>query len=274
VILVGVVPANPAAVARVRTLLSSAPHVAVAAMPPEALAAAGPSVSVLVLVDEVSAADRAAVLAAYAGRLRPPGLLLVRSPSAPQDDLPALLRLAGVGLVEEDAPGAEAVAAVEALARGGFYLSALYQFRWKECFLSAVTARVQPPPATLTAREQEVLAELAEGKSNADIARALFIGLNTVDTHLMSIFRKLGVHNRTEAVAMVLRGGSAPRDPALAGPAVAPARRTAAVGRPRPTGLPGARAARPGPVRRGPQPGSPLAPVPAEPLGADGREAL
>lgn len=207
-IVVGVVPA---AVPRIRLLLGPAPHIVVVPMPAETLA--GPALSVLVLVDETSAAERAAVLSAYAGRLRPPGLLLVRPPTAPQDDLPALLRRTGVGLIEADAPAAEAVAAVEAVARGGFYLSALYQHRWKDCFLSAVTARVRPASSPLTAREQDVLAELVEGKSNAEIARALFIGMNTVDTHLMSIFRKLDVHNRTEAVATALRGGLGPIRP-------------------------------------------------------------
>lgn len=53
----------------------------------------------------------------------------------------------------------------------------------------------------LTEREQEVLRLIAIGQSNAEIARSLVIALSTVKTHTNSIFSKLGVANRTQAVA-------------------------------------------------------------------------
>jgi two-component system, NarL family, response regulator LiaR len=56
----------------------------------------------------------------------------------------------------------------------------------------------------LTARESEVLALLAAGHRNADIAAALYVSVDTVKTHLRSIFRKLGVTNRAQAVASAL----------------------------------------------------------------------
>lgn len=56
----------------------------------------------------------------------------------------------------------------------------------------------------LTARESEVLALLAAGRRNADIAAALFISVDTVKSHLRAIFRKLGVTNRAQAVAAAL----------------------------------------------------------------------
>jgi DNA-binding NarL/FixJ family response regulator len=52
---------------------------------------------------------------------------------------------------------------------------------------------------TLTAREQEVIALLAEGMTNAQLARALFISERTANRHVSNIFAKLGVHNRTQA---------------------------------------------------------------------------
>ncbi|WP_157042082.1 helix-turn-helix transcriptional regulator [Nitriliruptor alkaliphilus] len=57
----------------------------------------------------------------------------------------------------------------------------------------------------LTPRETEVLGLVAEGRSNAEIASALFISLRTAEDHVSNILAKLGLHNRTEAAAYVLR---------------------------------------------------------------------
>jgi ATP/maltotriose-dependent transcriptional regulator MalT len=64
-----------------------------------------------------------------------------------------------------------------------------------------------PPIETLTAREHDVLALLAGGLSNRDIATALSISEHTVKFHLASIFGKLGASTRTEAVQRGLRLG-------------------------------------------------------------------
>jgi LuxR family maltose regulon positive regulatory protein len=52
----------------------------------------------------------------------------------------------------------------------------------------------------LTEREREVLRLLAVGQSNPEIARALYLEVNTVKTHLQRLYGKLGVHSRTQAV--------------------------------------------------------------------------
>ena len=65
----------------------------------------------------------------------------------------------------------------------------------------------EPLVEALTAREQEVLALLAGGLPNRDIASALSISEHTVKFHLASIFGKLGVSTRTEAVQRGLRLG-------------------------------------------------------------------
>ena len=64
-----------------------------------------------------------------------------------------------------------------------------------------------PPIETLTAREHDVLALLADGLSNRDIAGRLAISEHTVKFHLASIFGKLGASTRTEAVQRGLRLG-------------------------------------------------------------------
>jgi DNA-binding NarL/FixJ family response regulator len=59
----------------------------------------------------------------------------------------------------------------------------------------------------LTARELEVLARVAAGDSNAAIARALFVSEATVKTHLLHVYEKLGVRDRTGAVTAAMRRG-------------------------------------------------------------------
>jgi len=64
--------------------------------------------------------------------------------------------------------------------------------------------RERSPHALLTPRELEVLARVSAGSSNKTIARELGISLHTVKFHLESLFRKLGVRTRAEAVAKAL----------------------------------------------------------------------
>jgi len=61
------------------------------------------------------------------------------------------------------------------------------------------------PSRLLTPREIEVLADMAKGQSNKEIARQLAISLHTVKFHIEAVFRKLGVRSRAEAVAHGLR---------------------------------------------------------------------
>lgn len=58
---------------------------------------------------------------------------------------------------------------------------------------------------TLTARETEIVQLIAAGRSNRDIAAALFISENTVKTHISNVYEKLGVNDRTGAVTTALR---------------------------------------------------------------------
>jgi DNA-binding NarL/FixJ family response regulator len=67
--------------------------------------------------------------------------------------------------------------------------------------------------ATLTDREREVLAELARGSSNAEIAESLFIGGETVKSHVANVLVKLGVRDRVHAVIYAYETGfTQPRD--------------------------------------------------------------
>jgi DNA-binding CsgD family transcriptional regulator len=107
-----------------------------------------------------------------------------------------------------------ALGACEALARplGAGPLLAMAQDLAGRARLAAVTVRSSPSDARfdLTDREREVLGLLAQGDSNRQIARALFISDRTVAVHVSRIFDKLGVRNRTEAATVGARLGLTP----------------------------------------------------------------
>ena len=71
----------------------------------------------------------------------------------------------------------------------------------------AELSRQNKAPETLSEREVEVLELMAKGTSNKAIASGLFISESTVKTHVQSIFQKLVVNDRTEAVTEAIKRG-------------------------------------------------------------------
>jgi PAS domain S-box-containing protein len=76
----------------------------------------------------------------------------------------------------------------------------------------AAHSEALPPPrsrdrARLSTREFEILALVAEGLENEDIARSLHLAPDTVKAHVSKVLQKLGARSRTHAVALALRGG-------------------------------------------------------------------
>ncbi|MEX3960749.1 LuxR C-terminal-related transcriptional regulator [Paraburkholderia sp. EG286B] len=119
------------------------------------------------------------------------------------DELPAY----ATAILSRDVTPAEIVAAIEAAAAGLCVLSPDILAR----LLAGRKPLRQPasggPFEALSLREIEVLAMLADGLGNKEIARQLDISDNTVKSHLSSIFGKLGATNRTEAVMLGMRHG-------------------------------------------------------------------
>jgi DNA-binding CsgD family transcriptional regulator len=79
----------------------------------------------------------------------------------------------------------------------------------RQSVVAAARRRLLAPPATevgrLTPREREILEQVAEGRTNAEVAWLLRISPDTVRKHLENTYEKLGVHSRTGAVAMLRR---------------------------------------------------------------------
>ncbi len=112
---------------------------------------------------------------------------------------------AGWGLVARDAPAAEVRAALVAVAQGLVVLPLAVAGR----LIKPTQVATEPGPLTepLTPREREVLDLLSQGLANRDIARRLEISEHTVKFHVASIYGKLGVQSRTEAVGRGIRLG-------------------------------------------------------------------
>jgi DNA-binding NarL/FixJ family response regulator len=72
-------------------------------------------------------------------------------------------------------------------------------------FVGGLGAAVPTPE--LTEREQQVLEGMSQGKSNGEIGRQLYLSEDTVKTHARRLFRKLGVNDRAQAVALGFRHG-------------------------------------------------------------------
>jgi DNA-binding NarL/FixJ family response regulator len=109
----------------------------------------------------------------------------------------------GWGVVPPDAPSEELGAAVAAVAQGLTVLPKALA----EQLLEEPAVAVEELSEPLTARESEVLGLLGGGLSNKMIARELHISEHTVKFHISSLYSKLGVSNRAEAVSRGARHG-------------------------------------------------------------------
>ncbi len=111
----------------------------------------------------------------------------------------AALRAGAKGFLLKDA-GAELLAqAIRAAARGDALIAPNVTVRLLEAFAGTGPADPLPQPVEpLTEREEQVLAAVARGLSNSEIASELYITLSTVKTHVASLMTKLDARNRVE----------------------------------------------------------------------------
>ena len=111
------------------------------------------------------------------------------------------------GFVLKDDPPEQLLAAIRTVAAGDALLSPTVTKRVIAQF--SRLPRPSPPQAfdELTAREREIFRLLANGSSNAEIAKELYIGETTVKTHVTHIFQKLDLRDRVQAVVLAYRSG-------------------------------------------------------------------
>jgi DNA-binding NarL/FixJ family response regulator len=116
-------------------------------------------------------------------------------------DILRAVEAGAAGYLLKDASRLELLAAIRGAARGETVLAPSVATR--------LVDRIRRPHAAdaLSARELEVLKLVAEGLSNGEIGRALFISEATVKTHLLRTFGKLGVSDRTAAVTTAMQAG-------------------------------------------------------------------
>jgi two-component system nitrate/nitrite response regulator NarL len=114
-----------------------------------------------------------------------------------------LLAAGAAGYLSKEADRDAVLAAVAAAARGEVVLSPAVQTG----LVRALRRREAHAPPALTEREREVLALAAEGVTTPEIAAHLELSAATIKTHLQKAYEKLGVTDRTAAVALALRRG-------------------------------------------------------------------
>ena len=116
--------------------------------------------------------------------------------------------LAGAsGFLLKDMPSEQLVGGVRAAARGEELLAPSITRRLIEEFTRAGRQAAPPGYDQLTERELEVLTLVARGRSNAEIAQELYVGLQTVKTHVGRVLAKLGVRDRVQAVVLAYECG-------------------------------------------------------------------
>jgi DNA-binding NarL/FixJ family response regulator len=155
----------------------------------------------LVLLDlRMPGADGVAALRALRQRGNPARVLVITSYTDPSAVLPAV-RAGAAGYVYKDVDPPALAAAIRAVHAGHVLLH--------PDVAGLLAAGEASPPALsrLTAREREVLTELARGRSNREIARALAMSEKTAKTHVSAVLTKLGVQDRTQAALLAVRSG-------------------------------------------------------------------
>ncbi|MFJ3037841.1 response regulator [Streptomyces tendae] len=188
---------HPVVRAGLRAVLETEPGmlvVAEAATAEEAVArAAGGDIDVVLMdLQFGKGMSGAEATAAIAARTEAPRVLIVTTYDSDADTLPAI-EAGATGYLLKDAPPEDLADAVRTAAAGRTALAPAVADR--------LMNRLRTPCTTLTRRETEVLALVADGLSNQAVGRRLHLTEGTVKSHLARVYAKLDVDSRTAAVA-------------------------------------------------------------------------
>ncbi|MFE6843217.1 response regulator [Streptomyces sp. NPDC057686] len=188
---------HPVVRAGLRAVLDTEPDFAVVAEAATAeraveLAASEPVDVVLMDLQFGKGMHGSAATAAITARPGAPRVLVLTTYDTDADIL-AAVEAGASGYLLKDAPPEELAAAVRTAAAGQSALAPAVALRLMD--------RMRTPAEALTKRELEVLQLVADGLSNQQISKKLFLSQATVKSHLVHIYAKLGVDSRTSAVA-------------------------------------------------------------------------
>jgi DNA-binding NarL/FixJ family response regulator len=137
-----------------------------------------------------------------------PGAAILMLTSVATDEAVLQALMAGAsGFLLKNTARAELLRAVRLLAAGESLLDPAVTRRVTEKLVSLANSQQPTELAALSAREREVLALVAQGRSNREIADALVISETTARNHVSHILEKLGLHRRGEAAALAARLG-------------------------------------------------------------------
>ena len=139
-------------------------------------------------------------------KLRPEATILMLTVYEDEENVFEALKAGASGYLLKKTPPAQLIEAIKDAHEGGSPMSSNIARK--------VVSFFQKQPATetgerygLSIREKEILASLAEGNSYKIIADKLFISIDTVRSHIRNIYKKLHVHNQSEAVAKAFKDG-------------------------------------------------------------------
>ncbi len=129
--------------------------------------------------------------------------------SEKDEDLLVAIRSGAVGYLLKNMAPSKLAAALRSVQKGESALSRSMTLRLMQEFSRTKASEPSGDPALgrLTSREKDILAELAAGKSNQEIARQLYISENTVKYHVHSILEKLNLQDRKEAAQFAREHG-------------------------------------------------------------------
>jgi len=115
------------------------------------------------------------------------------------------LRSGALGYVLKECTAANLIEAIQSVASGKRYLSPALAERALAAFFQNPSEPGLDPYETLTERERLILQLAAEGLSNPDIGRKLFISPRTAESHRANLMRKLALHSQTDLVRYAIR---------------------------------------------------------------------
>ena len=149
-------------------------------------------------------------------RLAPEVRVLVLTTFDLDEYVYAAMRAGASGFLVKDVPPDELVRGIRTVVAGEALLSPTVTRRLLDAFLRRPAPGTALPAAlaTLTERELEVLRHLARGLSNSEIAARLYLGENTVKTHVTHVLQKLNLRDRVQIVILAYESGLlSPGDP-------------------------------------------------------------